>query len=196
MPPLRERLEDLPLLVDYFLHVYGRAHDTAASEFSSEALDALLAYRWPGNIRELKNVVERAVLKAAGPIVKLADLPGDVFKKPAARVGAGQEGSNRSTVADLTAAMLQRGEDFWSVVYPPFMARDLTRDQSGRIVQTGLESTNGNYRLLVRLFNMAPDDYKRFLGFLRKHDCHLPFQRFRTVPARLEGATPPRSYIA
>ena len=53
-----------------------------------------------------------------------------------------------------------------------------------KIVQIGLETTNGNYRLLVQLFNMAPDDYKRFLAFLRKHDCHLPFQRFRSLPAR------------
>jgi hypothetical protein len=48
----------------------------------------------------------------------------------------------------------------------------------------GLESTNGNYRLLVQQFNMPSEDYKRFLSFLRKHDCHLPFQRFRT--ARLD----------
>jgi len=65
------------------------------------------------------------------------------------------------------------------------MSRDLTRKELRHIVQIGLESTNGNYRLLVQLFNMPPTDYKRFLGFLRKHDCHLPFQRFRTVPAHL-----------
>jgi hypothetical protein len=39
--------------------------------------------------------------------------------------------------------------------------------------------------MLVRLFNMPPDDYKRFLGFLRKYDCHLPFQRFRTIPSAM-----------
>jgi hypothetical protein len=46
--------------------------------------------------------------------------------------------------------------------------------------------------LLVQLFNMAPQDYKRFLSFLRKHDCHLPFQRFRAVPARLQSQGIPR----
>ena len=48
------------------------------------------------------------------------------------------------------------------------------------------------YRMLVQLFNMQADDYKRFLSFLRKHDCHLPFQRFRAaplhVPARPQSA--------
>jgi hypothetical protein len=81
--------------------------------------------------------------------------------------------------------MLQLGESFWSVVYPFFMSRDLTRDDLRRIVQIGLESTNGNYRLLIQLFNMPDEDYKRFLSFLRKHDCHLPFQRFRVAPSRL-----------
>jgi hypothetical protein len=95
-----------------------------------------------------------------------------------------------SKAEDLAAAMLQQGQSFWVAVYPLFMARDLTRDHLRRIVQIGLEITNGNYRLLVELFNMPPDDYKRFLSFLRKHDCHLPFQRFRVPPARVGTLTP------
>ena len=83
--------------------------------------------------------------------------------------------------------MIKQGESFWSVVYPIFMSRDLTRTDLRRIIQIGLETTNGNYRLLVELFNMSTQDYKRFLSFLRKHDCHLPFQRFRAVPARLQS---------
>ena len=77
--------------------------------------------------------------------------------------------------------MLRHGESFWSAVYPLFMSRDLTRNDLRRIIEIGLEQTNGNYRSLVALFNMPSEDYKRFLGFLRKHNCHLPFQRFRTV---------------
>ena len=86
--------------------------------------------------------------------------------------------------------MIKQGESFWSAVYPIFMSRDLTRTDLRRIIQIGLETTNGNYRLLVQLFNMSTQDYKRFLSFLRKHDCHLPFQRFRAVPARLQPGTP------
>ena len=83
--------------------------------------------------------------------------------------------------------MLKQGESFWAVVYPLFMSRDLTRADLRKIVQIGLENTNGNYRLLVQLFNMPDEDYKRFLSFLRKHDCHLPFQRFRVVPGRFRS---------
>jgi two-component system, NtrC family, response regulator HydG len=192
IPPLRERTEDIPLLVNYFLHSYRQVHQTTASELSPEAMDALLAHRWPGNVRELKNVVERIVLKATGPIVGLADLPPDVTRSLTVRsggaVGTGHaEASGKASQAqELAALMLDHGESFWSAVYPLFIARDLTRSDLRKIVQTGLERTNGNYRMLVQFFNMPPTDYKRFLSFLRKHDCHLPFQRFRAVPARLQ----------
>ena len=51
--------------------------------------------------------------------------------------------------------MIKQGESFWSAVYPIFMSRDLTRTDLRRIIQIGLETTNGNYRLLVELFNMS-----------------------------------------
>src|SRR5690606_8097726 len=135
---------------------------------------------------------ERLVLKTSGQLIRPADLPSDVFKPLIAtagtqsRDGADAEGPDRRSPGDdLAVRMLQQGESFWSAVYPVFMSRDLTREDLRRIVQIGLESTNGNYRLLVQLFNMPDEDYKRFLSFLRKHDCHLPFQRFRVAPSRL-----------
>jgi hypothetical protein len=62
-----------------------------------------------------------------------------------------------------------------------FMARDLTRADLRAILRKGLQQTGGNYKVLVQLFNMPPDDYKRFLNFLRKHECHVPFRRFRAA---------------
>jgi hypothetical protein len=77
--------------------------------------------------------------------------------------------------------MLKEGESFWSVVYEPFMARDLTRAEVRRLIRLGLEHTRGNYKMLVACFNLPADDYKRFMGVLRKYQCHLPFQQFRTI---------------
>jgi hypothetical protein len=82
---------------------------------------------------------------------------------------------------DVAERMVRGGESFWAVVYPPFIARDLTRGDVRLVVRKGLEEARGNYKLLVALFNMPPTDYKRFLNFLRKHDCHMPFQRFRSA---------------
>jgi transcriptional regulator with GAF, ATPase, and Fis domain len=202
IPPLRERVEDVPLLVDHYVNTFSQTHKVPLTEITSEAMDALKAYRWPGNIRELKNVVERIVLKTAGRPVRAVDLPPEILRSPAAPQagpgsaagaaataagdGADQIGASTARADELAAVMIKQGESFWSVVYPIFMSRDLTRTDLRRIIQIGLETTNGNYRLLVELFNMSAQDYKRFLSFLRKHDCHLPFQRFRAVPARLQ----------
>jgi transcriptional regulator with GAF, ATPase, and Fis domain len=198
VPSLRDRPGDVPLLVDHFLGVYTRQHRLPPVEVTAEALAVLDGYAWPGNVRELKNVVERMVLKAGGHDIRVSDLPQELTRgaakaahpaaAPTGERAAPDPASRPSTVAEeLTSLMVNQGESFWSAVYPVFMARDMTRADLRRIVQTGLELTNGNYRMLVRAFNMADADYKRFLSFLRKHDCHLPFQRFRTAPARLAG---------
>ena len=191
IPALRDRVEDIPLFVDHFLHAYGQAHKVPKLDVSPEALEALVAYRWPGNVRELKNVVERIVLKTVGPIVRVQDLPAEIMKTAALSIGVvvdaaqAKEAHAETQAQALAATMLKHGESFWSAVHPQFMSRDLTRCELRKVIQIGLEHTNGNYRLLVQLFNMPLGDYKRFLSFLRKHDCHLPFQRFRSVPARL-----------
>jgi transcriptional regulator with GAF, ATPase, and Fis domain len=201
VPPLRERIDDIPLLVDHFLTSYCQQHGVALPDVSPAAMEALLSHRWPGNIRELKNVVERVVLKITGPVVLPSHLPSDIVRpalRPVASEGAGNGPAvtKRSAADEMTSLMLERGESFWSAVYPVFMSRDMTREELRKIVQVGLENTNGNYRLLVQLFNMPDEDYKRFLSFLRKHDCHLPFQRFRTVPARMSGSSPVRAAAA
>jgi DNA-binding NtrC family response regulator len=72
LPPLRERAVDIPLLVEHFLKVYGGSTPPRLSE---DALIALQAYSWPGNIRELRNVIERAVLLATGGTIRASDLP-------------------------------------------------------------------------------------------------------------------------
>ena len=86
--------------------------------------------------------------------------------------------------------MIEGGESFWSAVYEPFSTQDLTRDDLRSIVCRGLETTRGNYKIFVRLFNMPECDYKCFLSFLHKHNCHLPVQQFRSVPAKADSQPP------
>ncbi|HEX9833706.1 MAG TPA: sigma-54 dependent transcriptional regulator [Mycobacterium sp.] len=189
IPPLRERLDDIPALVEYYLNWYSQQHRSTPPEVSPDAMDAMMVYRWPGNIRELRNVIERIVLKTGGQTVRYTDLPPELVRSSHLRVVPNLQGPPKPAPSEeLSDLMLKEGESFWAAVYPMFMSRDLTRTELRKIVQIGLEHTNGNYRSLVQLFNMQPADYKRFLSFLRKHDCHLPFQRFRAVPARLDAA--------
>jgi DNA-binding NtrC family response regulator len=72
LPPLRERVVDIPLLANHFLKQFGGSNPPRLTE---EAIHALEGYRWPGNIRELRNVIERAVLLANGGVIHAHDLP-------------------------------------------------------------------------------------------------------------------------
>lgn len=74
LPPLRERKEDIPLLIDHFLKIYNEKNRRSVQGFHPRALDAMMRYTWPGNIRELENVVERAVILARDEYIPLADL--------------------------------------------------------------------------------------------------------------------------
>ena len=75
LPPLRERISDIPLLARHFLDRMARESGKQVQGFSEEAMHALQAYRWTGNVRELQNVIERAVLLGKGGIIGLQDLP-------------------------------------------------------------------------------------------------------------------------
>jgi two-component system, NtrC family, response regulator AtoC len=76
MPPLRERRDDIPLLVEHFLHKFNDRLGKDVKSATPDALAALLAHDWPGNIRELENLMERSVLLADGDALCLAEMPG------------------------------------------------------------------------------------------------------------------------
>ncbi len=82
LPPLRERREDIPLLVQHFLQKYGEENDKPNPELAPVALDQLIAYDWPGNVRELENVIERAVVLTTGPRIGPELIPDQVRRKP------------------------------------------------------------------------------------------------------------------
>lgn len=82
IPPLRERLEDIPLLVQYFMHAYGGSKGKRVTGMSTEAMSALTRYSWPGNVRELEHAIEQAVALTPHPIISFEDLPQVVQTAP------------------------------------------------------------------------------------------------------------------
>ena len=186
LPPLRERMEDMPALLSHFLAHFAAHYTTMNPAVSTDAMTVLTSYSWPGNVRELKNVAERLIVRSRNGRIDVTDLPVEQLR-------AGLEPASLAVLGHRTAdALYDRvvvsGESFWSAVYAPFMARDITRDDLRSLVRKGLEHTGGNYRVLTERFNMPPTDYKRFLAFLRKHHCHVAFQQFRTVPSSHRSA--------
>jgi DNA-binding NtrC family response regulator len=83
LPPLRERREDIPLLVAHFLRKYSEQNNKDVDSVQQLALQSLQAYDWPGNVRELENVIERSVVLAKGPTIGIPDLPDHLKEKEA-----------------------------------------------------------------------------------------------------------------
>src|ERR1700680_1267061 len=98
VPPLRERREDIPLLVRHFVQQFSRQMDRRVETIPSEAMNTLVRYDWPGNIRELQNVIERAVIVSRGPVLRV---PLDQLKSgfPTA------EGSNGGSLSEDAGKM-------------------------------------------------------------------------------------------
>jgi DNA-binding NtrC family response regulator len=82
LPPLRERRDDIALLVEHFLHRYGSEHGQVPRTFAPEAMRLLMAYAWPGNVRELANVVERAMVLSTSTVITAESLPESLRKAP------------------------------------------------------------------------------------------------------------------
>jgi len=199
-PPLRSRRDDIPVLVEHFLQWFangrpganGRAAQSNSYESNGgvatlatrkltvppDVLAVLVNYQWPGNVRELVNIIERLVVTGKHDTLSVADLPLEVRTQPHKPPRAMQE--RRRTIADdLYRRVAKDGESFWTAVYPLYMQREITKNNVREIVRRGLEEARGNYKIVARMFNLGADDYKRFLNFLRKHDCQLPFKEFR-----------------
>ena len=188
VPPLRERREDIPTLARHFLGHFtsengngngnGRGHITTARDFTPEAMQALVNHHWPGNVRELQNVIERLAVTVPHEEIKVSDLPLDIRVRQG--VGVAPRRERRRTVADdLYKRLIEERQSFWNVVYPLYMQREITRGNVRDLVRKGLEEARGNYKIVARIFNMEARDYKRFLNFLRKHDCQVPFKEYR-----------------
>ncbi|WP_374989785.1 sigma-54-dependent transcriptional regulator [Humidesulfovibrio sp.] len=102
LPPLRDRVEDIPLLATHFLKKFASKNGKQVKGFTPEAMDRLLKYPWPGNVRELENGVERAVVLLAGEYIREQDLPSAIALSGA---GASPAGVN---IQDMTLDEIER----------------------------------------------------------------------------------------
>jgi two-component system nitrogen regulation response regulator NtrX len=96
VPPLRERNDDIPLLVQHFAKRTSDEHNLKPKRFDHAAMDALQRYRWRGNIRELRNTVERLLIMAPGDVVRIEDLP--------AEIRSGEVSSSKAPASDAAMA--------------------------------------------------------------------------------------------
>ncbi len=131
-PPLRERVSDIPLLVDHFIKKFNQTKGKSIEGVADDALEHLLSYPWPGNVRELENMVERMVILTTGNIIKLEDLPERLF-----------EMTNRKTLEDVEEI-------------PPngFVLSEVVSDFEKRLILQALDQTNWVKNRAAKLLNV------------------------------------------
>ena len=132
LPALRERREDIPLLVHHFLQKYAEENGRSSLEILPDALDLLTEYDWPGNVRELENVIERAVVLSPGPTIG----------------------------PDLIPEQMRRRSMFHApdIVVPPegIAFRDVVTDFEKRLIEATLESADGVQKRAAELLRIKP----------------------------------------
>jgi two-component system response regulator PilR (NtrC family) len=132
LPPLRDRKDDIPLLVHHFLGKYGDENRKPDIELTPDAMDLLTEYDWPGNVRELENVLERAVVLTPGPRIGVELVPEHVRRAPSFHVP--------------------------QFVVPPegISFKDVTTDFEKRIIESTLEAAGGVQKRAAELLHIKP----------------------------------------
>jgi len=134
LPPLRERRDDIPLLVNYFLKRFSRESASPVRRVSKDAVSVLAKYSWPGNVRELRNIIHRAVVLGSSEVLRPDDLPGDLTSDRPRSVGSN----------------LVVGQSI----------DDVERD----LILKTLESTRGNKTEAARILQVTPRTLRNKLG--------------------------------
>jgi transcriptional regulator with GAF, ATPase, and Fis domain len=98
IPPLRERREDIPILVNYFVHKHSRRMNRQIATIPSAAMEVLSNWNWPGNVRELENFMERAVILTQGPVLRAPLSELKLLDEPAGELDPNLENAEREHI--------------------------------------------------------------------------------------------------
>jgi two-component system response regulator AtoC len=157
LPALRERRQDIPMLVDHFIARFNERLKKQITGADPEAVERLVAHNWPGNIRELENVIERTILFCEGPRIQLEDLPRRIRRRDrvviAARSpGGGGRGANAPWASPAPSAAPPVGEEVGSL-------KEAVRVETERVerdlIQRALDETGGNVTQAARKLQIS-----------------------------------------
>lgn len=155
LPPLRERAADIPLLAEHFLNTYAKRYGLQCTSLGATALAKLTAYSWPGNIRELRNVIERSAVLADGPTLHANDLPEEI----------------NTTAKAAAPAPLQFDSDVLPIPYLDDF-REARKAFERAYIERCLQETNGNVTRAAEKVGMHRQSLQqklKDLGLMRRY---------------------------
>ena len=129
LPPLRERRGDIPLLVGYFIDLFNKKLNKNIEGLTSESMSILIGYGWPGNIRELENIIERAIILAKDTLITPSEIPPSMTPSP-------------------DRAFSEEGEDTLSI-------KKASKRLERRLIRKALELTEGNRTRAARILEIS-----------------------------------------
>ncbi len=174
VPPLRERPEDIPLLIQWFLEKTAETEGGRFKRFSPEAMELLNGYPYPGNIRELKNAVASSYYSTSGAVIGVKELPVEVRREsPMDGVSAAD------AAARIYREILESRGDFEGLVKEPFLKHRLSLSTVRKILQMALRNSGGRYRKAFSLLKVPESRYSSTMQFLKRNQCRPDFRLFR-----------------
>lgn len=147
IPPLRERKEDIPILVVHFIEKYSRQFNKPVMEVSNSAMNAFLSYSWPGNIREIENIIQEIIVMSASSVISAEDvLP--LSDEPC---------FEKSEIVDLKTAKKKQLETFERA----YLLR-LLREHRGNVVRAAIKAgkSRTGFWNLIRKYNLSPKKFR------------------------------------
>lgn len=144
LPPLRERREDVAILVEHFIAKFNERLKKQIADIDAAAVERLVGYNWPGNIRELENVIERTLLFCEGPVIRASDLPGDLMGQMPANAE-----ERAASVLPAAVAMPAGGGSLKEAV------RAETERVERELIIRALEETGGNVTQAARKLKIS-----------------------------------------
>jgi len=167
IPPLRERKEDIPLLVENILKEENKQNN-GNKRISNEALAELMGHHYPGNIRELENIIKRAYVYSDGDEISAEDI--SIGGNSNLEKDIGVKSSFNFNALEIYKK-LKHGADYWQTVHEPFKRNELNKKQIWEIICLALKETqNGKYKEALINLNIDKKEYKRFLNALKRYN--------------------------
>jgi DNA-binding NtrC family response regulator len=140
LPPLRERREDVPLLIQAFVEEFGAKYDKRLLSVDDAARETLMAQAWPGNVRELRNTIERAAIVCGGELIRLEHLPAPI---PSARA-TGRDADSPDSITFAVGTSLDDAEK--GLILKTLAANGNNKTQAAQILGISLKTLHNKLR--------------------------------------------------